>query len=62
MALETLKWVAQIIQEREKEANQEYQQDKTEFRSGRSLAYTEMMEIIKNRMEIMEEIDGEKGA
>ena len=50
MALEALKWIAQEIEERKKESEREKNDD---FSKGQSLAYFEMSDIIKSRLDIL---------
>ena len=46
--------IFRVIKERYEEAQQESYEDKDDdFKSGRALAYWEMNEIIKDRLEIM---------
>ena len=51
MALEALKWILQEIEKRKEEADGEKNDD---FSKGRSLAYFEMLDIIKSRLDILD--------
>lgn len=49
------------INERYAEAQQESDEDKGDlFKAGRALAYWEVSEIIKNRLEMLEDLKGQK--
>lgn len=49
------------INERYAEAQQESDEDKGDlFKAGRALAYWEVSEIIKNRLEMLEDCKGQK--
>ena len=51
MALEALKWIVHDIEERRAEADSEKHDD---FTNGRSLAYFEMSDMIRSRLEALD--------
>ena len=51
MALEALKWIIHDIEENRAEA--EAQKNDNDFASGRSLAYFEVCDMIRSRLEIL---------
>ena len=57
MALEALKWIIHDLEERKAEADAEKHDD---FTRGRSLAYFEMSDMIRSRLEALDvQIDDE---
>lgn len=50
MALEALKWIVHDVTERKNEAEQEKHDD---FSKGRSMAYFEVMDMIRSRLSIL---------
>lgn len=51
MAVEALRWILDEVINRKQEADREV---KDKFTEGRSLAYFEMLEIIKSRLDILD--------
>jgi len=51
MALEALKWIIHDIDERRKEADKDRHDD---FAKGRSLAYFEVSDMIRSRLEALD--------
>lgn len=53
---ESIKFIISRLIERADEAMQEYQKDKNnDFESGRSLAYCEMLDILKTELDLHEQ-------
>lgn len=53
---ESIKYIISRLVERTDEAMQEYQKDKNnDFESGRSLAYYEMLDILKTELDLHEQ-------
>ncbi len=50
MALEALKWIVNDVSERKNEAEQE---GKDDFSKGREMAYEEVYEMIRSRLDIL---------
>lgn len=50
-AIEALRWIVHDIAERNEEAKQEKRDD---FTSGRSLAYFEVMDMIRSRLDALD--------
>ena len=53
MALEALKWIVHDIDERKAEADKEAAETKDEFDEGRKLAYFEVADMIKSRLDVL---------
>ena len=53
MALEALKWIVHDIDERKAEADKEAAESKDEFDEGRKLAYFEVADMIKSRLDVL---------
>lgn len=53
MALEALKWIIHDIDERKAEADKEAAETKDEFDEGRKLAYFEVADMIKSRLDVL---------
>ena len=53
MALEALKWIVHDIDERKAEADKEAENNHDEFSEGRKLAYFEVTDMIKARLDVL---------
>ena len=53
MALEALKWIVHDIDERKAEADKEAAETKDDFDEGRKLAYFEVADMIKSRLDVL---------
>ena len=53
MAMEALKWIVHDIDERKEEADKEAAETHDEFAEGRKLAYFEVTDMIKSRLNVL---------
>lgn len=52
--IQALSWILEDLNQYENDAKKDYENDNTPFADGKVLAYYEMKEVIKNRLEALD--------